>query len=409
MTDLSFSYLSELRCSKCDERYDADTLQNLSRCCSAPLLAVYDLTALRDELTPADIASRPSNLWRYHELLPVRDPRFVRGFDEGMTPMFGLPRLGEAIGVPRLLVKDEAPLPTGSFKARGAAVGVSRAAELGVRRLAMPTNGNAGAAWAAYCARSGIEATVVMPTDAPTITRSEAALAGASVTLVNGLISDAGRMVGELVGRGGVFDASTLKEPYRVEGKKTMGLEILEQFGWRAPDVIAYPTGGGVGLIGIYKALLELQTLGWIGSKLPRMVAVQAEGCDPIVQAFERGEDEVQAQQDTRTIAFGINVPSPLGGRLVLEAVRATNGTAIAVSDEDLLSYIGRCASMEGLLPCPEGASTMTAVAALRKSGWISESDEVVVLNTGAGNKYADAVAVELPIVQRDASLVDAQ
>lgn len=402
----SYSYLTNLECSRCQRVHDADVVQNLSDCCSAPLLAKYDLKAVAANVTTADIADRPGTLWRYHELLPVRDPRFVRGFEEGMTPLMSLERLGQQIGVPRLVVKDEAPLPTGSFKARGAAVGVARAAELGVQRLAMPTNGNAGAAWAAYTARNGIGATVVMPTDAPTITRSESVFAGAEVTLVNGLISDAGRMVAELVAHGGVFDASTLKEPYRIEGKKTMGLEIVEQLGWRVPDVIVYPTGGGVGLIGIYKALRELQALGWIGPAMPRLVSVQAKGCDPIVQAFKTGADDVQAQSDTQTVAFGINVPSPLGGRLVLEALRATNGVAISVSDEDLLGYIRRCAATEGLLPCPEGAATLAAVSALRQQDWIAAEDEVVVLNTGAGNKYAEAIAVELPTHERDSSLI---
>ncbi len=402
--DRRYSYLTHLECSRCLARHDADVLQNLSNCCLAPLLARYDLEAVAADVTTADIAERPGTLWRYHELLPVRDPRFIRGFAEGMTPLLPLERLGGQIGVPRLVVKDEAPLPTGSFKARGAAVGVARAAELGVQRLAMPTNGNAGAAWAAYTARNGIGATVVMPADAPSITRSEAVFAGADVTLVDGLISDAGRMVAELVAGGGFFDASTLKEPYRIEGKKTMGLEIVEQLGWRVPDVIVYPTGGGVGLIGIYKALRELQAIGWIGAAMPRLVSVQAAGCDPIVQAYDRGEDDVQAQNDTHTVAFGINVPSPLGGRLVLEAVRATNGVAVSVSDEDLLSYLRRCAATEGLLPCPEGAATLAAVAALHQQNWIAEDEEVVVLNTGAGNKYAEAIEVDLPTHERDAS-----
>ncbi|MGH3730407.1 MAG: threonine synthase [Micromonosporaceae bacterium] len=400
------SHLTHLRCSRCEQVHDADVAQNLSTCCRAPLLAQYDLDAVATEVSPAEIAARPATLWRYRELLPVRDRQFVRGFGEGMTPLLPLARLGAQIGVPRLLMKDEAVLPTGSFKARGAAVGVARCAELGVRRLAMPTNGNAGAAWAAYAARSGLKTTIVMPADAPPITRSESVLAGADVTLVKGLISDAGRMVAELVAAEDIFDASTLKEPYRIEGKKTMGLEIAEQLGWRVPDVIVYPTGGGVGLIGIYKALRELQAMGWIKPELPRLVCVQADGCDPIVQAYERGEDDIQAQYDTHTVAFGINVPAPLGGRLVLQAVRATDGIAVSVSDRDLLDHIGRCAAAEGLLPCPEGASTIAAVAMLRRQGWISRDDEVVVLNTGAGNKYAEAIAVDLPSIERDGSLL---
>lgn len=402
----SHSYLSNLRCSRCQATFPADAVQNLSPCCTAPLLAGYDLAALRSDVDRAEIAARPADLWRYHELLPVHDPRFIRTLGEGMTPMVPLSRLGGRIGVPALALKDEAPLPTGSFKARGAAVAVARASELGVTRLAMPTNGNAGAAWASYAARAGMHATIVMPTDAPIITRSECVYAGAEVILVEGLISDAGRTVADLVAAGGVFDASTLKEPYRVEGKKTMGLEIIEQLGWRVPDVIVYPTGGGVGLIGIYKAIVELRELGWIGSKLPRLVSVQAEGCDPIVRAFEEGSVEVAAQHDTRTLAFGINVPSPLGGRLVLDAVRATKGTAVSVPEEDLLRFIRVCAEAEGILPCPEGAATLAAVAQLRSSGWITADDEVVALNTGAGNKYPEAVPVDIRVLQREDSLL---
>lgn len=399
-----FSYLTHLQASRSSETYSSDVVRNLAED-GSPLFARYDLDGVRSAVTPKDIAQRPPTLWRYHEVLPVQEPAFVRGFGEGMTPLIDLPRVGKAIGVPKLKVKDEAPLPTGSFKARGAAVGVARAAELGITKLAMPTNGNAGSAWAAYCAQYGIEATIIMPLDAPAITRSECAMAGANVMLIDGLISDAGRVVGQLTASGAVFDASTLKEPYRVEGKKTMGFEIVEQLGWRVPDVILYPTGGGVGLIGIYKALLELQELGWIGSKLPRLVSVQSEGCDPIVSAFDAGETEVVGQEDTSTVAFGINVPKPLGGRAVLEAVRASEGTAIAVSDRDILGFIRRCASDEGMMFCPEGAATLVAVETLRSSGWLSESDEVVMLNTGAGNKYPDAVKVDLPTIARDAVL----
>jgi threonine synthase len=399
-----FSYLSDLQGSRGGERYSADVPRNLAAD-GSPLFARYDLDGVRSAVTPKEIALRPPTLWRYHELLPVQDAAFIRGFGEGMTPLVDLPRLGKAIGVPKLKVKDEAPLPTGSFKARGAAVGVARAAELGITKLAMPTNGNAGSAWAAYCAQYGIEATIIMPLDAPTITRSECALAGADVMLIDGLISVAGRVVGQLTASGAVFDASTLKEPYRVEGKKTMGLEIVEQLGWRVPDVIVYPTGGGVGLIGIYKALLELQELGWIGSTLPRLVSVQSEGCDPIVRAFDASEVEVTGQENTHTVAFGINVPKPLGGRAVLEALRATEGTALSVSDRDILNFIGRCAAAEGMMFCPEGAATLVAVETLRESGWIAEDEEVVVLNTGAGNKYPEAVKVELPTIARDAVL----
>jgi threonine synthase len=400
-----FSYLTDLESSETGERYAADRPQNLD-VGGATLFARYDLDGVRAAVTPAQIASRPPDLWRYHELLPVQSPHSIRSLGEGFTPLTPTPRLGAQIGIPRLLIKDESALPTGTFKARGAAVGAARAAELGIRRLAMPTNGNAGAAWSAYCARYGIDATIVQPIDAPLITRSESSIAGAHVTLIDGLISDAGRAVAKLLAGGQHFDASTLKEPYRVEGKKTMGLEIVEQLGWRVPDVIVYPTGGGVGLIGIHKALLELRELGWIGNTMPRLVSVQAEGCDPIVRAFESGADTVVPQHDTRTIAFGINVPSPvLGGPSLLRAVRSTEGTALAVNDADAMQALRACAAIEGLLCCPEGAMTIAAAAMLRERGWIADDDEVVLLNTGAGNKYPNALEVSLPVIERDANV----
>jgi len=405
VADPSFSYLTSLECSETGRPYDADRPQNLSDA-GATLFARYDLDAVRAVVSPAEIARRPETLWRYHEILPVRSPEHVHGFDEGMTPLLPAPTLGAEIGIRNLLVKDESPLPTGTFKARGAAVGVARAAELGITRLAMPTNGNAGAAWSAYGARYGLDVTVVMPVDAPRITRSEAAFAGARVSLIDGLISDAGRTVGRHVATTGLFDASTLKEPYRVEGKKTMGLEIVEQLGWRVPDVIIYPTGGGVGLIGIHKALLELQELGWIGDRLPRLVSAQAAGCDPVVRAYESGADNVTALEGTTTIAFGVNVPSPLlGGPSVLRAIRATGGTAVRIDDDDALAALRATAEAEGLLLCPEGAITVAAARRLREAGWIAEDDEVVLLNTGAGNKYPDAVEVTLPVMRRDDDL----
>jgi threonine synthase len=354
---------------------------------------------VRGDITPADLAGRPPTLWRYHEVLPVRAEANVVSLGEGMTPLLPLPRLGEALGVPGLLMKDEGLVPTGSFKARGAAVGVSRAAELGAGAIAMPTNGNAGAAWALYAARAGLRSVIAMPVDAPEITRAECAVSGADLYLVNGLIGDAGKMIGELVSTsdGALFDTSTLKEPYRVEGKKTMGYEIVEQLGWRCPDVILYPTGGGVGLIGIHKALLEMRELGWITGKLPRLVAVQATGCAPIVKAFEAGERTAEAWPDSRTIAFGINVPKALGDFLILDALYDTGGTAVAVDDEALLAAQELCARLEGVFVCPEGAAAIAAVQLLRKEGWLAEDEEVVVLNTGAGIKYPGTVIVAAP------------
>ncbi|MFA7260661.1 MAG: threonine synthase [Aeromonas bestiarum] len=398
---MPYSYLSHLRCSKTSEIHDADQPQQLSRA-GAPLLASYDLEALKQAWRPTDLLGRPATLWRYHELLPVRDPAQVVTLGEGLTPLLPLPTLGKQIGIPELWMKDESIIPTGSFKARGAAVGISRARELGVSHFAMPTNGNAGAAWALYGARAGLRSTIVMPQAAPAITRLETSLAGSRLYLVDGLISDAGRQVAQAVVEQSLFDASTLKEPYRIEGKKTMGLEIAEQFGWMLPDVILYPTGGGVGLIGIYKALLELQELGWIKGDLPRLVAVQASGCAPIVQAWQQGERESRFWPDSQTLAFGINVPKALGDFLVLDALYRTEGCAIAVDERAITAEIRQLASQEGSFVCPEGAAAFAAARQLRETGWIREGERVVVLNTGAGIKYPDAITVLPQRLRRD-------
>jgi threonine synthase len=387
-----YSALSHLDCPRCGDRHDADRVQGTCRC-GSPLLARYDLGLAAGRVSPGDIGDRPADLWRYHELLPVREPGHVVSLGEGMTPLAAMPRLGRALGVPNLLMKDEGLLPTGTFKARGAAVGVSRAAELGVRAIAMPTNGNAGAAWSAYAARAGMRSLIAMPAAAPAITRAECAAAGAELHLVDGLIGDAGRLVARmLAGRPGYTDVATLREPYRIEGKKTMGLEIAEQLGWRMPGVIVYPTGGGVGIIGIHKALRELLELGWVRGALPRLVAVQSAGCAPIVTAFRAGARESEPWPDARTVAFGITVPKPLGDFLILEALYATGGTAVAVTDEALLASQREVARLEGCLICPEGAACFTAVRQLRESGWLSEADEVVVLNTGTGLIYPETL-----------------
>jgi threonine synthase len=393
-TRVRYSYLSHLECGRCAARYDATVVQGTCTGCGSPLLARYDLEAAAGGLCAATVAGRPADLWRYHELLPVSAAQDVITLGEGMTPLLMLPRLGEQIGLPRLLMKDEGSLPTGTFKARGAAVGVSRAKELGVSAIAMPTNGNAGAAWAAYAARAGLDAYVVMPQGAPEITRRECVAAGARCELVDGLIGDAGKVVAEAVRTGEYFDASTLKEPYRLEGKKTLGFEIVEQLGWRVPDVIIYPTGGGVGIIGIYKGLLELQALGWIDrDRLPRLVVVQATGCAPIVRAFEAGAAASQPWQDASTVAFGITVPKALGDFLVLESVYETGGVAVAVGDEELIAGVHDLARAEGTFICPEGGATVAAARRLREQGWLSAHDEVVLLNTGAGIKYPDLLA----------------
>jgi threonine synthase len=395
-----YSALTHLECSRCGTRHDAGTVQGTCRC-GAPLLARYDCERVAARVSRDGIAARPPDLWRYHELLPVADPRQVVSPGTGMTPLLPVPRLGARLGVPRLLMKDEGALPTGTFKARGAAVGVSRAAELGVTGVAMPTNGNAGAAWAAFAARAGMRSLIVMPEGAPEINRAECVVAGAELYLVTGHIGDAARLVSAaLPGRPGYQDVATLKEPYRLEGKKTMGFEIAEQLGWRLPGVIVYPTGGGVGIIGIYKALRELLALGWVEGELPRLVAVQASGCAPIVAAFGRGASESEPWPDAHTVAFGIAVPKALGDFLVLEAVYATGGTAIAVDDADLLASQRETAMLEGSFVCPEGAACFAAVRQLRDAGWLAETDEVVVLNTGTGLKYPGTVPVDVPVLR---------
>jgi threonine synthase len=403
-----FSYLTHLECPRDRTTYDADMPQKVCEC-GSPLLARYDLRALVAEVSRDDISSGPASLWRYHPLLPVTTPEAVVTLGEGMTPIVGLPTYGATIGVPRLVVKDEGLLPTGSFKGRGAAVGVSRAKELGINAIAMPTNGNAGAAWATYAARAGLEALIVMPADAPEITRKECVVTGAELYLVDGLIGDAGRIVDRAVAEDSWFPVATLKEPYRLEGKKTMGFEIAEQLGWRVPDVIVYPTGGGVGLIGIYKALLELQELGWIGKKLPRLVAVQASGCAPIVRAFETGAKHAEPWKDARTVAFGINVPAAIGDFLILDAVRSTHGCALAVSDEAILAELADCARDEGVFCCPEGAATLAAVRQLRANGWLDGSEEVLVLNTGAGMKYPNTVNADPILLTVDGNVESAR
>jgi threonine synthase len=400
-----FSYLTDLACARCGTRYSADVVQNVCTC-GSPLLAHYDLARLAAESSRAVFAGREASLWRYHELLPVSRAENIVSLGEGMTPLFPMPRLGERLGVTRLLMKDEGTIPTGSFKARGAAVGVSRAAELGVRGIAMPTNGNAGAAWALYAARAGLSALIAMPEKAPAICRGEVAAAGAELYLLRGHIGDCGRLINAAVARrAGYQEVSTLREPYRLEGKKTMGLEIVEQLGWTMPDVIVYPTGGGVGIIGIHKALSELVELGWISGRLPRLVAVQSSGCAPIVKAFEAGARESAPWPDPYTIAFGINVPKALGDFLILDAIYRTKGSALAVSDAELVAAQREIASTEGVLVCPEGAATVAAIRRLRERGEIGEREVVVALNTGAGIKYPETLESAAPLLEPDGEI----
>lgn len=403
----SYSYLSHLECARCAERHDATVAQGLCTACGSPLLARYDLTALGSEVQRADLQGREWELWRYHELLPSSDAKDELHLGEVVTPLLRMDRYAADLGLDELWIKDESATPTSTFKARGAAVGVSRARELGIARIAMPTNGNAGAAWASYGARAGLEALIVMPEDAPRITRAECLNAGAQVHLVAGVISDAGAMVAAAVADGDWVDVATLKEPYRIEGKKTMGLEIVEQLGWTLPDVVVYPTGGGVGLIGIHKAITELLELGWVEGTMPRFVAVQSDGCAPIVAAFEDGAPESTFWPDSETVAFGINVPKALGDFIVLDILYTSKGRAVAVSDEDVLTELRRLGEKEGLFVCPEGAAALVATRQLAEQGWIAPTDRVVVLNTGAGIKYPECVDIDLPVLAPGTKLSD--
>ncbi|TLZ45227.1 MAG: threonine synthase [Gammaproteobacteria bacterium] len=382
-----YSYATHLECSVGHDRYDIRKLQGLSAA-GKPLLARYDLEALRREVRREEIARRPPNLWRWHELLPLEDPARIVSLGEVETPLIALSHSPRPAGFRPPMVKDEARLPTGSFKARGLAVAVSMAKALGARRLAIPTNGNAGAAMAAYAARAGLEAFCFCPDDTPEINLSEIALQGAAVWRVNGLINDCARLVESGKAKFGWFDMSTLKEPYRIEGKKTMGLELAAQTDWQLPDVVFYPTGGGTGLIGMWKAWAELTALGWISPPLPRLVAVQATGCAPIVRAFESGARAATAWENARTIAAGIRVPAALGDFLILEALRESGGFALAVSDSAIEAARQQVGLRDGLLLSPEGAATYAAYLEAAAGGRLRASDHVVLFNCASGLKY---------------------
>jgi len=381
------TFVTHLECGYTGERFEADKLHNLSSA-GKPLLVRYDLDGVKGALTKDVLKNREPTLWRYRELLPVRKTENCISLGEIMTPTLPMPTLSKQAGSAGIFVKDEGRLPTGSFKARGLIMAVSMAKELGVKRMAMPTNGNAGAAMAAYCSRAGIESYVFAPEDTPEINLREIAEQGAKTWRVNGYIDDCGKIVGEGKEAMGWFDTSTLKEPYRIEGKKTMGLELAEQFGWDLPDVILYPTGGGTGLIGMWKAFDELEKIGFIGSKRPRMVAVQAEGCAPMVRAYEAGERHAQRWENAQTIAMGIRVPQAVGDFLIMEAVRESNGFAIAVSDEVIEKARTEVSKTEGMLLCPEGAATYAAYQAARADGRINANETCVLFNCATGLKY---------------------
>jgi len=392
-------YLTHLECSKCGRRFDADRLQTVCDACGKPLFARYDLDAVAEALKKRMLVGREASMWRYFELLPVRDRRNIVSLGEGWTPLTAAPRLGEEVGVADLWIKDEGIIPTGTFKARGISAAISRARELGVRRVAMPSAGNAAGAVTAYGARAGMEVYVFMPEDAPKVNAVESQVTGAKVILVRGLITDAGRMVAEGTAEMGWFSVSTLKEPYRVEGKKTMGYEVAEQMDWTLPDAIIYPTGGGTGIIGMWKAFDELERLGWIGSDRPRMISVQSEGCAPIPRAYEAGMEESTFWEGADTIAAGLRVPKALGDFLVLKAVRDSGGTALAVSDTEILDAVGLMARREGVFACPEGAATLAALRRLVEDGEVDRGERVVLFNTGSGLKYTDIFEVNAPTV----------
>src|SRR5712675_450856 len=381
------TFVTHLECSLTGERYPADTLQTLSKA-GRPLLVRYDLDGVRRALSREILAGRPQTLWRYRELLPVRRPGDVVSLGEVVTPLISLPRIAARLGGGEILVKDEGRLPTGSFKARGLALAVSMAKELGIRTMAMPTNGNAGAAMAAYCSRAGIKAYVFCPDDTPAVNVREIAMQGAAVFLVDGLIDDCGKLVAAGEREVGWFNCSTLREPYRIEGKKTMGIELAEQLGWQLPDVILFPTGGGTGLIGMWKAFAELEATGFIGKKRPRMVAVQASGCAPMVRAFENGAEHAPRWENAHTIASGIRVPQAVGDFLILRAVRESGGFAIAVDDDAITSALEEAARVEGFLMCPEGAATYAAYKQGLADGRIRRDERAVLFNCATGLKY---------------------
>ena len=382
-------------------RLPADRVQTLHR--DRPLWVRYDLPAVARAMNKEKVAARAPSMWRYRELLPPADEASIVSLGEGMTPLVDCPKLGRHFGLSRLRIKDESQLPTGSFKSRGLAMAITMARQFGVGRVAIPTAGNAGGAMAAYAARAGMEAYVFMPDDTPAINQYECQLAGARTFLVNGLITDCGRIVREGKERLGWFDLSTLKEPYRIEGKKTMGLELAEQCGWRLPDVILYPTGGGTGLIGMWKAFEELAALGWLSDeRRPRMVAVQSDGCAPVVRAFEAGQRFAEPFSPAKTIASGIRVPAAVGDFMILDAVRASRGRAVAVEEARIREWMGLGARLEGISICPESAACIGALERLTAEGWILPDEHVVLFNTGASQKYPEAMRVELPRLDKD-------
>ncbi len=384
--------VTHLECGLCGLKHEAGVLQNLCTECGKPLLVRYDLEKAAGTLTKESLRSRESTLWRYREVLPVDDPRNTVSLGEGWTPLFETDKLAAALPLPlRLFIKDEGQNPTQSFKARGMTAAISMAKELGVKKVAVPSAGNAAGALAAYAAKAGMEAHIFMPSDTPRANIVECEQTGANVTLIDGLITDCGKIVAERKDAEGWFDVSTLKEPYRVEGKKTMGYELAEQFDWRLPDVILYPTGGGTGLIGMWKAFDEMEQMGWIDSKRPRMVSVQSETCAPIVKAFHDGERFADEFENAATVASGLRVPKAIGDFMILDAIRASGGTAVSVTDQELVLAVKEIGSATGIFAAPEGAACLPALRKLIEQELVSEGESVVIFNTGSGVKYLEA------------------
>jgi threonine synthase len=391
-------YLRHLECTACGARYSPREVHTVCRACGKVLYARYDLERAGSDVRREAVTSRAPTMWRYREVLPVDDPAGIVSLGEGMTPVLPLPGAGRRLGLRHLFAKDEGLNPTGTFKARGLSVAVSKARELGVRAAALPSAGNAASAAAAYCARAGMDLYLVMPADAPQANKAECAVYGAHTYLIRGLITDAGRIIRQGSQAQGWLDMSTLREPYRVEGKKTLGYELAEQFGWSLPDVIVYPTGGGTGLVGMWKAFGEMEQLGWIGSHRPRMVIVQAAGCAPMVRAHRDGRDRAEPWQNAHTLAAGLRVPEAIGDYLILRAVRESGGAAYTVTDDDILSDMHELAREDGLFVCPEGAATYGALKALVRDGAVARDERVVLINTGAGLKYVDLLRPDLPV-----------
>ena len=389
------TFAREIVCPRCQKRFALTQLLNLCPC-GSPLLVRYDLEHAHAQFRPSLLSGRIASLWRYREVLPLRHDAHSVSLGEGFTPLLEAKTLAREVGVKRVWIKDEAQNPTGSFKDRGLCLAITMAKELGVKKVAIPSAGNAGGSLSAYAARAGIEAHVFMPRDTPIANQIEAQQYGAKLTLVDGLINDCGRLIAEKKSAEGWFDLSTLKEPYRVEGKKTMGYEIAEQLDWNLPDVIIYPTGGGTGLIGMWKAFQEMEELGWIGNKRPRMVSVQASGCAPIVRAFDAGQESAEPWQNAQTIASGLRVPTAVADFLMLRALRESSGTALSVSDDTMLAEIPRVGRAEGIFFCPEGAACVAALRRLAENRWIKPDEEVVIFNTASGLKYLDVLQHQL-------------